>query len=70
MDQFFGGAAVDGNGFVLEANMVLGLQPMVGTSDRMKGVQVGDAVVATETGVRKLGQTEMKFHVLGLTFPG
>ena len=64
MDQFFGGAAVEGDGIVLEANMVLGLQPMAGTSDRMKGVQVGDAVVVTETGVRKLGETEMRFHVL------
>ena len=64
MDQFFGGAAVEGDGIVLEANMVLGLQPMAGTRDRMKGVQVGDAVVVTETGVRKLGETEMRFHVL------
>ncbi len=63
-DRFFRGAMVEGADIVLEANMVLGLQPMAGTSDRMKGIQVGDAVVVTEEGVRKLGKTSMQLYVI------
>jgi len=64
MDLHYRAGAGAGDGIVLERNMVLGLQPMAGTPDRSKGVQLGDAVVVTEDGVRRLGRTEMRFHIL------
>jgi Xaa-Pro aminopeptidase len=48
----------------LEEGMVVGLQPMAGTKDGRYGVQIGDTVVVTPTGARRLGKSEMKFHVL------
>ena len=64
MDDFYRGIVVEGGDIVLEENMVLGLQPMAGTADRTKGIQVGDAIVVTKDGVRKLGQTRMEMHIV------
>jgi Xaa-Pro aminopeptidase len=51
-------------GELLEEGMVLGLQPMAGTKDGRYGVQIGDTVVVTKNGARRLGKSEMKFYVL------
>jgi Xaa-Pro aminopeptidase len=49
---------------VLQEGMVLGLQPMAGTADGRYGLQMGDTVVVTAEGARRLGRSEMKFHII------
>jgi Xaa-Pro aminopeptidase len=58
------GAGSDSADAVLREGMVLGLQPMAGTQDGKYGIQVGDTVVVTADGARRLGKTEMKLYVL------
>ena len=49
---------------VPEEGMIIGLQPMAGLPDRSRGVQVGDTVVVTKDGIRKLGKAEMRLYVV------
>lgn len=63
-DSHTGATANLDDGAVLREGMVIGLQPMAGTKDGRYGVQIGDTVVVTPNGARRLGKSEMKFHVL------
>jgi Xaa-Pro aminopeptidase len=49
---------------LLEEGMILGMQPMAALSDLSKGVQVGDTVVVTADGNRRLSSTPMQLYVV------
>ncbi len=63
-DTHTGAAADADDGILLQEGMVVGLQPMAGTTDKRFGLQIGDTVVVTPSGGKRLGRSEMKFHVL------
>lgn len=64
MDSHFPGRIGAADDYVLEEGMILGLQPMAALPDHSKGLQVGDTVVVTKDGVRRLGRTEMRMYVV------
>lgn len=49
---------------VLKEGMVIGMQPMAATENRAEGMQVGDALVVTKDGARRLGKSRMELYVL------
>lgn len=64
MDTNFPGRIGPAPEVILEEGMILGLQPMAALPDQSKGLQMGDTVVVTRDGVRRLGATEMRMHVV------
>lgn len=63
-DPYTGKPMHEDRGESLVEGMVLGLQPMVATTDGRYGAHIGDTVVVTATGARRLGKTEMQLYVL------
>lgn len=49
---------------ILQPGMILGMQPMAAFPDRRKGVQIGDTIVITQDGCRRLSTTEMRFYAV------
>ena len=58
------GASSDSPETTLQEGMVLGLQPMAGSKDGKYGIHVGDTVVVTSDGARRLGKTKMELFVI------
>jgi len=63
-DRSFPGSINAGREVTLRTGMILGMQPMAAFADHRKGVQVGDTIVITDTGCRRLSKTEMKLYAV------
>lgn len=63
-DRNFPGRSGPSVDLVLEEGMILGMQPMAALADLSRGVQVGDTVVVTADGNRRLGNTRMDLYVV------
>lgn len=51
-------------GLEIREGMVIGFQPMAATEDGKCGLQIGDTVVVTKTGAKRLGETEMRLYTV------
>jgi Xaa-Pro aminopeptidase len=47
-------------GLILRENMVLAVEPIVCTLDRRKGIPIGDTVVVTEKGPKRLSRRPLE----------
>ena len=63
-DRNFPGSTGPGGDRTLKSGMILGMQPMAALADRSKGVQIGDTVVVTDDGARRLSSTEMRLYAV------
>lgn len=63
-DRTFPGSPGPPRDVTLRPGMILGMQPMAAFPDHRKGVQVGDTIVITETGCRRLSTTEMRLYAV------
>jgi Xaa-Pro aminopeptidase len=63
-DRNFPGVTGRAQDLALEEGMILGMQPMAALPDLSKGVQVGDTVVVTAGGARRLGAASMELYVV------
>lgn len=63
-DRTFPGRTGPASDPVLEEGMILGMQPMAALADQSRGVQVGDTIVVTAQGNRRLGKTKMDLYVV------
>jgi Xaa-Pro aminopeptidase len=63
-DRTFPGNTGPKREVTLRPGMILGVQPMAAFPDRRKGVQIGDTIVITDTGCRRLSKSEMRFYAV------
>ena len=58
---FPGSSRVEAEDAVIQANMILAIQPICTSPDDQVGIPVGDTVVVTEDGARRLSKRTIEF---------